>query len=574
MTNIPRWAASLGGKQMSKFFCGDGARALILTGVMAFAGLSVASLMFGGHANAAGPGVAAPTPVPMVRVGERLRSAGRIHSGPAVLRSPKDAADYAAAHPELNAIRATHRPFIPMGLAAYRLAKQAAAQEAAAQRASRNKPAVAPADAPLLVSRKAISGPAQSDPENAVFPPDVSAAVGGGQIVVVVNNSYNVYNERGKPVLNQSFNDRLGTTDQLSGPRVIYDPLWKRWIFSLVSIPTASEAPSVWLAISQTSRADGALWIYHFSLPLANGDIFDYAMLGMTQDSILMTGNHSSGKTFIGSLLFGLPKSHLYNGLNFSVLVVGAPAAVGTVAPPIVLDSSDRAFFLAADSGTSLDLYVGTDLGTNEAAFTLQAQIPNTYSVPPDAPQFNQTRVLDTLDGRFQGPSTQYRNSDGNTVLWNVHTIDDNGFPTPAFDQIDATNNAILHAGFFYESDNSRDFNASIAANTNDEAFVVWNSTDPTAGTGHNARILFSGLQPGDANIATGTALVTSRAALTGDTQTHGVEAWGAYSAVALDPTAQAGACAGATNRHALIASEKILNRSNWGTEFALIGFC
>ena len=58
-----------------------------------------------------------------------------------------------------------------------------------------------------------------------------------------------------------------------------------------------------------------------------------------------------------------------------------------------------------------------------------------------------------------------------------------------------------------------------------------------------------------------------------GNPLSGGIQAWGAYSSVALDPY-QALNCTNAPNRRAAIFNERIVTRNVWGTEFGLIGFC
>jgi hypothetical protein len=239
-----------------------------------------------------------------------------------------------------------------------------------------------------------------------------------------------------------------------------------------------------------------------------------------------------------------------------------------------VLDQNKDAYFVAANNFTQLHLYRGDDLSNaGEATIVLQSliDVPN-YAVPPSAPQPGTTDRLDTLDRRFVNASTQFADS-----LWNVHTINLAGFAAPKFYQIDTEGvgvNTLKQSGFFFESGTSHDFNASIAANTLNEAFVTWSSTDATNANvffRHQARVRVSGRQPVDplGVISPGSSLRTSPAFYNPSTSV--VERWGDYSAVSLDPTAVVGCAA---NRRAWINNETIINAANWGSRIARIGFC
>jgi hypothetical protein len=247
-----------------------------------------------------------------------------------------------------------------------------------------------------------------------------------------------------------------------------------------------------------------------------------------------------------------------------------------------VYDQNKDAYFLAARNGTHLHLFRGNNLSNAaEATFVLQAtvDVPD-YGVPPDARQVGTTVRLDTLDGRFVNASTQIGDS-----LWNVHTIDCGcvpAFPTPTFYEIDtegAGANTVKQQGGFFESATSDDFNASITANAQREAFVTWTSTDAINGTAaqrHQARMRISGRQQADfppGFIGPGSAVFTSGVALTGNDSAGdpSVQRWGEYSAVTLDPQATA-TCA--ANRRAWAVNEVINTANVWGSRITRTGFC
>jgi len=527
-------------------------------------------------------GAGAQTPVsasvgtPSSVIGKPIKPTARASSDAAVVRTAEDARRFVTAKPTRDARYPAHRPGIPMGEPAYQTLKQSAAQAPLIKK----RPAtnIGPYVAPSTIIRS-FPGPSESDAGNGFYPPDSNGAIGGNYIVAPVNLTYNVYNRNGVALLHTSFNALFNTSEELSDPRVIYDPIWKRWVVSLITVPTSTANPPAcfWLAISTSANATGPWYIYHPCVSggfFANGDLWDYDILGMTQDAVLLTGNIFACcfTTYKGAVATAIPKAKLYNGLGFGANIFPVPTSVGTLTPPIVQDSNANAYFIAADSsGTFLDLYRGTNLSNEgQFSFALQAQISASFSVPPHARQPNTTQVLDTLDGRFQAPSAQYGNS-----LWNVHTQALGSFPAPKFFQLDTSSNTIFQSGFFFESSTSDDFNPSIAANSNDEAFVTWSATNATGGAGviHNARVRFSGRQGGDTAgvIGAGSSLILSPRHLTGNLQ-NGVQRWGDYSSVFLDSSFNT-SC-GSANRRAAIFNERIIDENTWGTEIGIIGFC
>jgi hypothetical protein len=542
-------------------------------GVVLAGSVAAAIFAFNADVTTAQAGTAAGQLAQHIQIGKRLPTIGRLNADPAVLRTRAQMDAYQAAHPSLGLNRASGRPLIPMGMKAYKLAKQVAMQAA-----STGKPG-ASSMPPATATHRALAaaGPSQSDPGNGTFPPDTSVAVGSGnQIVAVVNSTFNVYNRSGHALLNESLNALIGSGGGMTQPRVLYDPVWNRWLVLVNSTPNASTPPAFWLAVSKTPSATGSYYIFYKQLTgRPNGDVMDYPMLGMTQDAVLFTGNYfSGGTTFTGSVVFGVSKALAYNGRGWAAPVAGTPVSSGTVVPPLVLDGSDKAFFMGVNTSSStLDLYVGTDFGTTESVFTGYGPISvSGLTIPPNAAQYNATQVLETLDGRFEGPSTQYH-SGSDVVLWNANTAGGGTYPIPHFYELDVTTSTVLQNVVFYDSATSYDFNPSIAVNTAGEALLNWSSTNPTAH--QNARTLFSGWQPGDSTsfIGTGGVLTNGGPALKNNPEFSNVEYWGAYSAVALDPSAPS-QCSFAANRRAVMINERTIDYQTWGTEFGIFGFC
>lgn len=457
----------------------------------------------------------------------------------------------------------------------YSQMKAAADAQAAA---AAGKPAIAAADeaplAPPLLRGVSFPGPSQSGG----FPPDTHGAVNQTQFVAIVNFQVQVFNKTtGALLKNTALNSFFFSTEFVFDPRIVYDQTWNRWV--AVATRKAAATDTVrrfFIAISTTSDATGSWTVYHVPFAGSTGDWFDYPQLGMNQDAVFITANVFGAAGFRYAAMVPLAKARIYNALSVPVRTFTGLRA--TLAPPIVLDMNADSYFVTANLLTHLHLYRGNNLSTAEATMVLQSAIdvPD-FAVPPSAPQLGTTQTIDTLDRRFVNASTQIGDS-----LFNVHTIRLSGFAAPKWYEIDTdigANPAIKQSGFFFESSTSHDFNASIAANTSREVFVNWNSTDVTnANTSlrHNAFVRISGRQAADAAgvITKGSAVAGSAAALTGNPSgTAGVQRWGDYSAVSLDPSA--GTTTGCTgNRRAYGINERINSASAWGSRIFRFGFC
>jgi hypothetical protein len=401
-------------------------------------------------------------------------------------------------------------------------------------------------------------------------PPDPHGAVGKSHFVQVTNSHLDIYTIAAPPVLVKSvtLSDFFGETDFLFDPRVVYDPIWNRWIIIATRFSNSATDPvhKFRLAVSTTGNPTGNYHIYSVNFGggvFKNGDFWDYPQVGFDQDAVFITGNiFTHAGAFRTTPMMPIAKARLYNGLGFSAPIFTGLAP--TLAPPLVQDQNANAYFVAANDGTSLHLYRGTNLSNPaNATLVLQANVPvPAYTAPPDAPQPGTAVLLDTLDRRFVNASSQVGDS-----LWNVHSIAVGGKARPKFYQIDtegAGANTIKQQGSFFAAAASHDWNASIAANALGEAFVNWSSVN--ASTGTNAQVRFSGRQPADA-----LGLIPAGSVLFQSPTFYQTARWGDYSAVSLQPNAN-GTCA--ANRRAWVTNQKTNGTKTWGTRIGRIGFC
>jgi hypothetical protein len=143
-----------------------------------------------------------------------------------------------------------------------------------------------------------------------------------------------------------------------------------------------------------------------------------------------------------------------------------------------------------------------------------------------------------------------------------VHTINVNGLPKPKFYEFNTATNTVIQSGIISASATSNDWNASIAANANNDVYVTWSSTDPNAGI--NAQVRFSGRLHTDpiGAISSGSVLFTSPAFY--NPSSDNPERWGDYSAVTVDPK---------DPLRAWIVNEKIDSATIWGSRIGEIGF-
>jgi hypothetical protein len=162
---------------------------------------------------------------------------------------------------------------------------------------------------------------------------------------------------------------------------------------------------------------------------------------------------------------------------------------------------------------------------------------------------------LDSGDSRFVNAGTQ-----NGGFVWQAHSIEDGGAAVRWY-KINAVNNTIAMSSTLFQAINSSDFNASIAANAFGDLYLTWTSSSPSV----NPQVIFDGERSGNFPPTRGTVLFTSSAALTGNFDPNfGLQRWGDYSAVTVDPT---------NALRAGLVNEKVNSASVWGSRIGLIGF-
>jgi hypothetical protein len=280
----------------------------------------------------------------------------------------------------------------------------------------------------------------------------------------------------------------------------------------------------------------------------------------MDQDLVLFTGNVFSPSSSLGPRLFAVAKGRLYNGLGFSVPVFSPGSSFGTLSAPIVLDQDPNTYVASArPSGNTLQLFT---LRNSSRAFgatlSAAANVPVTaYAVPSSGvqPVSGNANRLDSGDSRFVNAGTQ-----NGGFVWQVHTIEFGGAAVRWY-KINAVTNSVANSSTLFQAGNSSDFNASIAANTSGDFYLTWTSSSPSV----FPQVIFTGARSGSLPSTKGAVLFTSTVALTGNFDPNfGLQRWGDYSAVTVDPT---------NILRAGLVNEKVNSSSVWGTRISLIGF-
>jgi hypothetical protein len=472
----------------------------------------------------------------------------------AALRTPDQMAATSLA-PVPQAQLAPFRPTI--GTGAYLAEKAAVGRSPATMRPALSQPLAPPT---LKLSFEGVN----QGIAGGGFPPDTEGSTGINHFVEVTNSHVDVYlKSNASRVKSVSLASFLGYfTRGLFDPRVVYDRTWNRWVITAEAFAESSTVQRYFFAVSTTSDPTGSFFIYNVNATQFAGtsNFFDFPQLGLDQDAVLFTGNVFSPSSFLGPRLFAVAKARLYNGRSFSVPVFSPGSSFGTLAPPIVLDQDAKTYIASArPSGNTLQLFTLRDSSRAfGATLSAAANVPVTaYTVPSHAlqPASGNANRLDSGDSRFVNAGTQ-----NGGFVWQVHTIEFGGAAVRWY-KINAVTNSVSISRNQFQSGTSSDFNASIAANDSGDVYLTWSSSSPSV----FPQVIFTGERSGSCPPTAGTVLYTSSAALTGNFDPHfGLQRWGDYSAVTVDPT---------NALKAGLVNEKVNSSSVWGTRIGLIGF-
>jgi hypothetical protein len=244
----------------------------------------------------------------------------------------------------------------------------------------------------------------------------------------------------------------------------------------------------LFFAVSKAGGATG--WkLYRLVLSLGNqkrfcqktaNGIFFGAIAGFSGKRWLVTLNETSnGITGTGAIL-SINKAPTLSGSATTVKCVNA--LLPDIAPPIVRDTSLRAFFLStgAGPGSTIRRYKlqtgvtpANDVVVNDGPISVPA-----WASPPRARQPNGA-LLDTGNGGFFAASIQI-----GTTLWNVHTIKVGNYARWRLYKF-STAARVPSFTFTPTTTSGRDFlfNASLATTgtaTAGRAFVTFSRTIPT----------------------------------------------------------------------------------------------
>jgi hypothetical protein len=386
------------------------------------------------------------------------------------------------------------------------------------------------------------------------FPPDCTAAVGPGHVLLAVNSSVAVYTKAGvlaqRPrTLSVWFGNVIGGA-KIFDPRVVYDQHTDRWVLLAVALPSNPSAQESYflLSISQSADPLGNWWNYKLDATKDGGTATtnwaDYPCLGVDNQALYVTANmFKFGGNFQYAKLRVLNKGPLLTGgtatwWDFVRLKNADNSMAFTVQPCHTFGAPQiqylvNSYFTGAATEDRLTLWSLTNpIGTP----TLSARTVTTspYGQPPKADQQGGGDGLNAGDVRVLNAVSR-----GGSVWCALTTVHNWGEAVNRaaahWFQLNATGGAIQQQGVF-GARGYHYFYPAVMPDTNGDMTIVFCRCGPS----EYASIHYSGRKSSDppGNLQP-SALLKSGLGNWQRIDGSGRNRWGDYAGIAVDPINQ-----------------------------------
>jgi hypothetical protein len=430
-------------------------------------------------------------------------------------------------------------------------------------------------------------------------PPDTNGDVGPQYYIQTVNTSIGIYDKsNGLRVSGLTFNTfmsqgnfgNLCDTNNFGDPVVLYDTFENRWIITdfafLTDISGNVLSPS-YQCFAASKTADPILGGWNFYSIQISDALNDYPKFGIWPDGLYMSANMFSfgaGSAFQTARVWAFNKAQMYAGaptvqnVSFNVgggdfTVIPSNARLQTGTPPLgtpnyflstwqFLNALTIYKFHVDWDRTSLSTFTGPDTPIAATSWP-NANVAN-------AAQPGTATLLDVLQIRAM-VQNQYTNFGGTESLWASHTVrrgNTVGLAAPRWYQVNVTGGTVAGAipqATTWDPDGANVINRFMPSLALDRAgnMALGYSTSNTPSDFPS--IKYAGRLSTD---PVNTFSLTEQTFFTGTASQTGINRWGDYSAMTLDPN---GCTFWYTSEYANPADQTFNHR--WLTKFGSFQF-
>ncbi len=377
-------------------------------------------------------------------------------------------------------------------------------------------------------------------------PPDTNGSVGDTQYVQWVNESYAVFDKATGalmlgPVAGSSLwagmNNGCATNND-GDPIVVYDKAAGRWVMTQFSVSTQPYLQCV--AVSDTSDVTGRFERYAFAM----ANFPDYPKLGVWPDAYYMSWNMFQGNSFQGVQVCALDRSAMLNGLAATSICFQLPNSVASLLPADLDGATPPpagapGYFMNI-AGPALDLYGFHADFTDpaNATFSGPTALPvASYALACNGgaciPQAGTHQQLDSLGDRLMY-RLAYRNFGDHESLVANHSVNLGGKRSTKVGvrwyevRNPGTAPVVYQQGTFSPDSNFR-WMGSIAMDKAGDIALGYSLSSSQI----HPRIAYTGRVPSD---SLGAMEAEATVIGGGGSQTSGLDRWGDYSAMSIDP--------------------------------------
>jgi hypothetical protein len=428
-------------------------------------------------------------------------------------------------------------------------------------------------------------------------PPDTNGDVGPNNYIQTVNTSIGVYRKSDgfqqaaftfNTLMSQGNFGNLCDTNNFGDPVVLYDTFEDRWMISdfafLTDISGNVLAPSYQcFAVSMTGDPVSGGWNF-YSIQISDA-LNDYPKFGVWPDGFYMSSNMFSfgaGSAFKTARVWAFNKAQMYAGSptvkvvtfdipggDFAVMPSNARLQTGTPPPgrPNMFISTEEFLnaltiykFHVDWNSISLSTFTGPDVPLAATSW------PN--AAVANAAQPGTAMLLDVLQIRAM-VQNQYTNFGGTESLWIPHTVrrgNTSGFAAPRWYQANVTGGTVaanLVQATTWDPDGANVINRFMPSLALDRAGNMAMGYSTSSGTVFPS-IMYAGRLAAD---PVNTFSQTEQTFFIGTASQTGINRWGDYSAMTLDPD---GCRFWYTNEYANPADQTFNHR--WLTKFGVFG--
>lgn len=377
-------------------------------------------------------------------------------------------------------------------------------------------------------------------------PPDTNGDVGPNNYIQIVNTAFQIWSKAGVSLygpanINTVWTGFGGACELRNDgdPVVLYDPLANRWLLSQF---TSSAPYDECIAISQTADPTGA-W-YRYAFALSPTTLVDYPHLGVWPDGYYMSANlFANAATYVGPAPYVFDRAQMLVGQPASVQMF---PALGSAANPMLPSDLDGAlppppgapnYFLGfGDTLTVYKLHVDWNTPAN-STFTPTSSVPVAGftqlcpTIRDCLAQPGTTQRLDGIGDRLMA-RLAYRNFGDHEALVANHTVDVGGGQAGVrwYEIRDPGGSPTIYQQGSYAPNADNRWMGSAAMDHNGDLAVGYSvssaSTFPSIRyAGRLASDPLGSLPQGEATLFAGSGVQS------------GVNRWGDYSNLAVDPT-------------------------------------